>query len=111
MLRPMNLRFLLTAFVALLLLPAAAVAKPREVEVQLLGLNDFHGHLESTTPGTIAPSPTDPRVPAGGAEYLATHVRNLEGDARNSLLISAGDLIGASPCSRRCFTTSRRSRP
>ncbi len=97
MLRPMNLRFLLTAFVALLLLPAAAVAKPREVEVQLLGLNDFHGHLESTTPGTIAPSPTDPRVPAGGAEYLATHVRNLEGDARNSLLVSAGDLIGASP--------------
>ena len=93
----MNLRCVLTALVALLLLPAAALAKPREVEVQLLGLNDFHGHLESTTPGTIAPTPSEPRVPAGGAEYLATHIRNLEGDERNSLVVSAGDLIGASP--------------
>ncbi len=65
--------------------------------MQLLGLNDFHGHLEPTTPGTIAPTPSEPRVPAGGAEYLATHIRNLEGDERNSLVVSAGDLIGASP--------------
>ena len=91
-------RSLVTALVALLLLPAAAsAARPDDVEVQLLGLNDFHGHLESTTPGTIAPSPSEPRVPAGGAEYLATHIRNLEGDERNSLVVSAGDLIGASP--------------
>ena len=93
----MNLRVVLTALLALLLVPAVATAKPDDVEVQLLGLNDFHGHLESTTPGTIAPTPSEPRVPAGGAEYLATHIRNLEGDARNSLVVSAGDLIGASP--------------
>lgn len=93
----MRTRSLVIALIALLVLPAAAAAKPREVELQLLGLNDFHGHLESTTPGTIAPDPSSPRVPAGGAEYLATHVRNLEGDARNSLVVSAGDLIGASP--------------
>ena len=93
----MRLRCLVTALLILLVLPAAAAAKPREVELQLLGLNDFHGHLESTTPGTIAPDPSSPRVPAGGAEYLATHVRNLEGDARNSLVVAGGDLIGASP--------------
>jgi 5'-nucleotidase len=93
----MNPRSVLIALVALLLLPAAAAAKPREVEVQLIGLNDFHGHLESTTPGTIAPSPSEPRVPAGGAEYLATHVRNLEAESRHSLVVAAGDLIGASP--------------
>ncbi|HEX2416306.1 MAG TPA: bifunctional metallophosphatase/5'-nucleotidase [Thermoleophilaceae bacterium] len=93
----MNVRRVLIALIALLLLPAAAAAKPRHVEVQLLGLNDFHGHLESTTPGTIASSPSEPRVPAGGAEYLATHIRNLEADERNSLVVSAGDLIGASP--------------
>ena len=72
--------------------------KPRTVEAQLLGLNDFHGHLESTTPGTISPTGgTTDRVPAGGAEYLATHIRSLERQNRNSLVVSAGDLIGASP--------------
>src|SRR5215207_2459224 len=88
-------RLLLAALVVMLALPAAGVAK--DVQVQLIGLNDFHGHLESTTPGTIAPDPSPPRVPAGGAEYLATHVRNLAADNRNTVVVSAGDLIGASP--------------
>jgi len=88
-------RLLLAALVVMLALPAAGVAK--DVQVQLIGLNDFHGHLESTTPGTIAPDPSSPRVPAGGAEYLATHVRNLAADNRNTVVVSAGDLIGASP--------------
>src|ERR687894_903750 len=92
-------RSLLLALLALLLLPAAAAAaaKPKDVEVQLLGLNDFHGHLESTPPGTIAPDPASPRIPAGGAEYLATHIRTRAAENRNTLVVSAGDLIGASP--------------
>src|SRR4051794_15406380 len=93
----MNSRILVSALLALLLLPAAAAAKPRTVNVQLLAINDFHGHLESTTPGTIAPSPDAERVPAGGAEYLATHIRRKERHVRNSLVVAAGDLIGASP--------------
>lgn len=97
---------LLAALLALLLAPAASAAKrhhdhhsqPRhDVKVQLLGLNDFHGHLESNTPGTIAPDPASPRVPAGGAEYLATHIRAKESENRNTLVVAAGDLIGASP--------------
>jgi 2',3'-cyclic-nucleotide 2'-phosphodiesterase (5'-nucleotidase family) len=76
---------------------ALAGAKPKDVKVQLLGLNDFHGHLEPTRPGTIAPDPASPRVPAGGAEYLATHLRTREAENRNTLILSAGDLIGASP--------------
>jgi 2',3'-cyclic-nucleotide 2'-phosphodiesterase (5'-nucleotidase family) len=36
-------------------------------------------------------------VPAGGAEYLATHLRTREAENRNTLILSAGDLIGASP--------------
>jgi 2',3'-cyclic-nucleotide 2'-phosphodiesterase (5'-nucleotidase family) len=55
---PTLVALLLPAVAALLLLPAAAAGTPKqqakEVEVQLLGLNDFHGHLEATTPGTIA---------------------------------------------------------
>ena len=94
--------------IALTLLAAAPAAatkgkhwhkpKPRTVDVQLIGLNDFHGHLESTTPGMISPTggATD-RVPAGGAEYLPTHIRGLERQNRNTLVVSAGDLIGASP--------------
>ena len=92
-----TLRLLVLVLAALLMLPALAAAKPKEVEVQLLGLNDFHGHLESTTPGTIAPDPASPRVPAGGAEYLATHLRAKEAENKNTLIVSAGDLIGASP--------------
>ncbi|MEA2361106.1 MAG: 5-nucleotidase [Thermoleophilaceae bacterium] len=91
------LRLFPIAVVALLLAPALAAAKPADVDVQLLGLNDFHGHLESTTPGTIAADPSSPRVPAGGAEYLATHVRTKAAENRNTLVVSAGDLIGASP--------------
>ncbi len=89
------MRSIRLALLLLLLLPSAAAA--RDVDVQLLGLNDFHGHLESTTPGTIAPDPASPRVPAGGAEYLATHVRTKAAENRNTLVVSAGDLIGASP--------------
>ena len=77
---------------------AHAAAAPRSVQVQLLGLNDFHGHLESTTPGAIQVT-TDAasRVPAGGAEFLATHLRRLEAASEHTLIVSAGDLIGASP--------------
>jgi 5'-nucleotidase len=101
-------RLLLLCLMAMTAFPAAAFAdgrdddddddRPkRDVEVQLLGLNDFHGHLEANTPGTIAPDPSSPRVPAGGAEYLATHLRQKETTNRNTLIVSAGDLIGASP--------------
>ncbi|MGH2969295.1 MAG: bifunctional metallophosphatase/5'-nucleotidase, partial [Solirubrobacteraceae bacterium] len=70
----------------------------KTVDVQLIGLNDFHGHLEPTTPGTISPTGgANDRIPAGGAEYLATYIRDLERENRDSLVVSAGDLIGASP--------------
>jgi 5'-nucleotidase len=91
-------RLLLLSLLALLAFPAAALAGGRDVKVQLLGLNDFHGHLEANTPGTIAPNPSSPRVPAGGAEYFATQLREKERTNRkNTLIVSAGDLIGASP--------------
>ena len=96
-----TLRISLWLALALLALPATAGAKPRDVDVQLLALNDFHGHLEPNTPGTIKPfdtgSTADPAVRAGGAEFLASHIRSLETGNKNSLFVSAGDLIGASP--------------
>ncbi len=59
----------------------------------LLSINDFHGNLEPPTgsSGRIG------AVDAGGVEYLATHVRALEATNPNTVVVSAGDLIGASP--------------
>lgn len=67
------------------------------VEVQILALNDFHGNLAppSGSSGRVGPSGTG--TTAGGAEYIATHVRNLEQTNANTVVVSAGDLIGASP--------------
>src|SRR6185503_15063014 len=48
-------------------LPAAALAQAKQrVTAQLLAVNDFHGHLEPATPGTIAAAPGATPVPAGG---------------------------------------------
>jgi 5'-nucleotidase len=64
-----------------------------QVEVQILALNDFHGNLLPPTGSSGRVGTTD----AGGAEYLATHVKALEETNANSIVVSAGDLIGASP--------------
>jgi 5'-nucleotidase len=79
--------------------PAAGNPKPDRVtkaattKVQILGLNDFHGNLEP-------PSGSGGRIGttlAGGVEYLATHVDALRATNPNTLFVSAGDLIGATP--------------
>jgi 5'-nucleotidase len=73
---------------------AANPAKPRPaVQVQLLGINDFHGQLQPATGSNGRIGATN----AGGAEYLATHIKALEATNPNTLVVSAGDLIGASP--------------
>jgi 5'-nucleotidase len=63
------------------------------VDVQLLAVNDFHGNLDppSGSSGRIG------SIDAGGVEYLATHIAQLEATNPNTLVVSAGDLIGASP--------------
>jgi 5'-nucleotidase len=83
----------------LLALPAAAQAqRGARVTGQILAVNDFHGHLEPTTPGTIAAETGATPTPAGGAEYMATTIRTLRRQhPRNTVTVSAGDLIGASP--------------
>src|SRR4051794_4858704 len=85
-------------FVAIVIVAVpAAVAKPGKqaatVNVQLLAINDFHGNLEPPTGSSGLVNTT----PAGGAEYLATHLKQDITANPNSLVIAAGDLIGASP--------------
>src|SRR6476659_4659241 len=85
--------------------PVEAKPKPpvimdkSQVEVQILALNDFHGNL-------LPPGGSGGRVGAtlaGGAAYLATHIENLEATNANTMVVSAGDLIGASPIQSALF--------
>ncbi|MER5888339.1 bifunctional metallophosphatase/5'-nucleotidase [Streptomyces sp. NPDC001941] len=91
-------------------LPSAAGAhdrghghKPgRTVDVQLLSFNDLHGNLEAPqgSSGTVTerqPDGTTKTVPAGGVEYLATHLRAAREGQEYSVTAAAGDMIGASP--------------
>ena len=71
----------------------------KDVKVQLLGLNDFHGALEPPSGSGGRVGTTD----AGGVEFFATHVRAMEQGVKNSLVVSAGDLIGATPLTSALF--------
>jgi 5'-nucleotidase len=77
-----------------------AEERAQKTKIQILGLNDFHGNLrppdETSSSGRIGPA-LPVGVAAGGVEYLATHVRQLRATNPNTLFVSAGDLIGASP--------------
>ena len=78
---------------------AAHAAEP--VALRLIGINDFHGNLESTGLSLTLADPQagdkSVRVPVGGAAALAGLVKALRADAPNSLMLSGGDLIGAAP--------------
>ena len=69
-----------------------------QVSVRVIGMNDFHGNLQppAGSSGRVVNS-DGTTTDAGGAAYLATHVKELEGEVSNSLLVSSGDNIGASP--------------
>lgn len=68
-------------------------APPGTVDVQILAVNDFHGNLEPP----LGSSGRIGAINAGGAEYLATHVSQLRATNPNTVVVSAGDMIGASP--------------
>ena len=78
--------------------------------VQLLAINDLHGHLQANTPGTVQVGCCNPvitngqqtgwtqkTVPSGGIAYLATWIKELRTKNTNTITVGAGDLIGASP--------------
>ena len=96
----------------------SAVTQPKTVDVQVLAINDFHGNLEAPTGsnGVVTAHADDPiasagpdggvivdhdagtaKVPTGGAAYLAAHIRQLRAQNPNTVVVSAGDLTGASP--------------
>jgi 5'-nucleotidase len=78
-----------------------ASAQTAPVELRILAINDFHGYLQPPPGGIRITDPDDKTkkitVPAGGAEHMATLVRQLREQSKNTVFVAAGDLIGASP--------------
>jgi 5'-nucleotidase len=86
---------------------------PGIVTVQVLAFNDFHGNMRTPSPGnsglyvppgdpasaggTPVPGSVNLRINAGGAGYLAAHIKRLRALNPNTIVVSAGDLTGASP--------------
>jgi 5'-nucleotidase len=81
--------------------PASAQTPPAPVDLRILAINDFHGNLRPSPGGISIDDPADKTrkitVPAGGAEHMATLVKQLRAGHANSVFVAAGDLIGASP--------------
>jgi 5'-nucleotidase len=94
------LRPILAALAVTLAAPAFAQS-PAPVELRILAINDFHGNLKPPPGGIRIEDPDDKSkkiaVPAGGAEQMATLVKQLRSGHRNNMFVAAGDLIGASP--------------
>jgi 5'-nucleotidase len=78
----------------------AAVTSAAPVTVNLLAINDFHGNLDPPNGGVFVIDRANPNtrasVPGGGAPRLATAVAELS-KRPNTVMVAAGDLIGASP--------------
>ncbi len=68
--------------------------KPRPLHLKLIGVNDFHGHLEGPS-GKVQLEDTE--VPAGGAAELASTIELIRKYHPNTFVVGAGDMIGASP--------------
>jgi 5'-nucleotidase len=86
---------------ALLTSPHDVRSQDATVPVRLIAFNDFHGHLEAGENEVQVPDPADPgrsvALRAGGAAHLATLIGSLRAEQRHNVVVSTGDLIGASP--------------
>ena len=72
-------------------MPAAqdtSEAPPEEAQLRILAINDFHGHIATSS---------DSFGGVGRADFLAANIAAARAEVENSVFVSAGDLIGASP--------------
>ena len=70
------------------IVPSPEAPDPAEVELRIVAINDFHGHIATSS---------DSFGGVGRADYLAANIAAARAGAENSVFVSAGDLIGASP--------------
>lgn len=73
-------------------------ASSEKINISILAFNDLHGHLEP--PGLSVRERIDgnsTEVPAGGAAYLAAAIQHYKKLNPLHAVVSAGDMIGATP--------------
>lgn len=75
----------------------ACVAPVDEVRVKIIAFNDFHGQLEAPGDFSVSVANKDPALPVGGVAWMAGYVDSLKAQNPNNVVVSAGDMIGASP--------------
>lgn len=96
LLRPILALAIMMAFAA-----SSLAQSPAPIDLRMLAINDFHGYLRPPPGGITIADPEDKTkkitVAAGGAEHMATLVRELRDGRKNTIFVAAGDLIGASP--------------
>lgn len=69
------------------------------VDIKVIAFNDFHGNLEAPKPWKTKKG----KVETGGVGYFAAHIARLKAMNPNHVVVSAGDLIGASPLTSGLF--------
>lgn len=79
--------------------PSAPLVPVGPVELQMLGLNDFHGNLETPRDPVPLKNPdgSTTKYRAGGAAQLAATLQRLRAGHPQTVTVAAGDLIGATP--------------
>ena len=68
--------------------PVETPPAPGEIPLRILAINDFHGHIATSS---------DSFGGVGRADYLAANVEAARAEVEHSVFVSAGDLIGGSP--------------
>ena len=80
---------------------------PDPVTISLIGMNDFHGNLLPPSGSVTVKDPANAagtKVSAGGIAYLTSLIKELKAqNPGNTLVVGAGDLIGATPITSALF--------
>ena len=77
---------LVTLLVSGALLMGCAPKNNDNLKVQVIGINDFHGAIQAPGNGEL-----------GGIESIATLIKQLRAENSKTIVVGAGDLVGASP--------------
>lgn len=92
------LKPLCSALALALTLSACAVRQAPPVEINLVALNDFHGHLEAGKfTYTSMADKAERTIQAGGIDNLGATLQAWRAEDRELLFVGAGDLVGGTP--------------
>lgn len=95
---PVLAPIVLTVTLALAGCAARAPAPSVPIDINLVSLNDFHGHLEASKfVYTSARDGKETTILAGGIDNLAAALQAYRLEDKDLVLVGAGDLVGGTP--------------